>query len=321
MRAWLQPLAAEVRLRPLGRLRWIALSLAACAPPQEAARLGDVRLESGATLFDCRLGYRTFGKLDAARSNAVLLAPWTMATSRDLARQLGPGGLVDSDRYFVIAVDALANGVSSSPSNSERQRGAAFPDFSVRDLVELQRRLVQETLGIARLHAVVGVSFGGMQAFHWGASHPELVERDVAIVGTPRSTDAERARWQADAARLLERSGASRAWASLRKLEPRRAFGEWSVEPEDFARQARAVASHDVGERGRAAIGSLGKRMLVVLSPTDETVDPKPALELLRASGAELLQLDGRCGHQAPSCERQTLRPAVARFLAGERAH
>src|SRR5438132_11498584 len=82
---------------------------------QQFASLGDVKLTSGEMLRDGRIGYRTFGRLDAARSNAILFSTWFGGTSARLADLIGPGKLVDSSKYFVIAVDALGNGVSSSP--------------------------------------------------------------------------------------------------------------------------------------------------------------------------------------------------------------
>ena len=96
----------------------------AFAPRQQFAQLGDFRLESGEIITDAVVGYRTAGQLNAARSNAVLVAPWFQGTTGQVARQIGPGKLVDTSKYFVIMVDALGNGVSSSPSTSARQAGA-----------------------------------------------------------------------------------------------------------------------------------------------------------------------------------------------------
>lgn len=75
--------------------------------------------------------------------------------------------MVDPAKWFLIAVDALGDGVSSSPSNSETQHGPAFPAFNTRDMVDAEYRMVTETFGIKHLHAVMGVSMGGMQTFEW----------------------------------------------------------------------------------------------------------------------------------------------------------
>jgi homoserine O-acetyltransferase len=290
----------------------------ACGPGQQRARLGDLRLESGAVIHDCHLGYRTFGSLDAARSNAVLVLTWSMGSSGDLVRQIGPGKLVDSARYFVIVADALGNGVSSSPSNSRRQPGLAFPAFTVRDLVESQHRLVTEVFRLTHLHAIVGVSFGGMQAFAWSTAHPGFASKIVSITGTPRSTPEDRDRWQRWIVNMDAPSW-RRAGRRLAKLEPRGAFAELALDEHDYARQAQAIIGHDVatafdGDLTRAA-QAVRARMLVVVSPTDDVVTPAPARAFASAAGAELLELDGRCGHAAPSCERATLWPAIDRFL------
>src|ERR1700760_183412 len=132
-------------------------------PPLQYASLGDLKLESGAVIHDCRIGYRTMGTLNAAKSNVVLFPTWLGGRSGDVAMNIGPGKFVDSSKYFVILVDALGNGVSCSPSNSTRQHGVDFPQFSVRDMVYSQYRLLTETLHLAHLHAVAGLSMGGIQ--------------------------------------------------------------------------------------------------------------------------------------------------------------
>ena len=126
------------------------------------------------------------GTLDAARSNAVLFPTWFGGTSQDLERYIGPGKLVDTDRWFVIAVDALGNGVSSSPSTSRRQPRMAFPRLAIRDMVDSQRRLLAQELGLTRVHAVVGLSMGGMQAFQWLVSFPEALDVAIPIIGSPK---------------------------------------------------------------------------------------------------------------------------------------
>ncbi|MDX1518217.1 MAG: hypothetical protein R3288_15330, partial [Woeseiaceae bacterium] len=85
---------------------------------QQFHRLADFELDSGERL-DCRVGYRTYGVLQADGSNVILFPTWFGGTTNDLETfgKVGPGALADSDRYFVITVDALGNGVSCSPSN------------------------------------------------------------------------------------------------------------------------------------------------------------------------------------------------------------
>src|SRR5262245_12313351 len=87
------------------------------AQEQQFARLGDFKLESGEVIRDCRVGYRTFGHLSADKSNVIVFPTWASGTTEQLKSNIGAGKLIDSEKYFVVAVDALGNGVSSSPSN------------------------------------------------------------------------------------------------------------------------------------------------------------------------------------------------------------
>ncbi len=133
---------------------------------QQFAGLGDCPLLSGEVIRDCRLGYRSFGQLNDDGSNAILFPTWFTGTTDDLVKfgYIGPGLIADSATYFIVTVDAFGNGVSSSPGNSETQRGAGFPELRIADVVNAEHRLLTEKLGTSQLHAVIGVWMGGMQA-------------------------------------------------------------------------------------------------------------------------------------------------------------
>ena len=117
------------------------VALAAEEPEQKFASLGDFRLENGQEIKNLKLGYRTAGGLNAAKSNAVLFPTWFTGTTKDLVDFVGPGKLVDSSKYFVILVDALGDGVSSSPSNSREQPHMRFPRINMRDMVRAEYEL------------------------------------------------------------------------------------------------------------------------------------------------------------------------------------
>jgi len=295
----------------------IVPGLLACSA-SGTADLGDLQLESGQVLKAARLPYRTAGRLNADRSNAVLVMPWFQGTSAQLARQIGPGQLVDSSRFFVILVDAFGNGVASSPSNSDAQPGAAFPAVSMRDIVKAQYRLVTETLQLRHLHAVVGVSMGGMQVFEWIVAHPDFMTKAVSIVGSPRTQPDDVERWN-DGIRWLSQSRWQRTRSQLSELKPRAALAEWGSDPENQLRQIRAIVDHDVARRFGGsmenAAAAVRAELMVVSTWSDREVNPKPAFEFARMAGAQILELDGRCGHQAPSCERATMWSAIGRFL------
>ena len=312
------------------------------------ASIGDLLLSGGGTLLDCRVGYSTYGAMNADGSNVVLIPTWFLGKSGDLPDMILKGRLVDSRKYFVVVADALGNGVSSSPSNSDRQGEASFPAISTRDMVESQCRLLTKALGVRRLKAVVGISMGGMQAFEWVADHPEFVDTAVPIVGTPRVSAADLTLWRGGLA-LAEHAIAvpnqRHAWmgqlgylfgvvltttrridATVRREDAVRAAedgasGTAGLDPYDVATQLRAIMGHDVfapygGEKCLAP--TLRSRMLVVPSLQDRCVDPTPALAWAKTFRTSLFVLRGDGGHNAPGSEIKELSATVNRFL-GER--
>lgn len=150
---------------------------------------GDVVLQCGITLRDVRLAYKTYGELNAARDNAVLMPTFFGGQHTDTELMMAPGRALDPARYFVIVPNLLGNGLSSSPSNTPAPfDGPAFPPVSVYDNVQCQHRLVTEHLGVERLRLVVGFSMGAQQAFHWAVLHPDAMDAIAAICGSARTS-------------------------------------------------------------------------------------------------------------------------------------
>ncbi|MEO3472346.1 alpha/beta fold hydrolase [Roseomonas sp. CAU 1739] len=146
--------------------------------------LGDLPLHRGGTLVDARIAWRAHGTLAPARDNAVLFPTAFGAHPSDLEWLIGPQGILDPTRWFIVIPGMFGNGLSSSPSNS-----AAWPRLVTHwDNVAAQRRLLTELFGIDRLHAVYGNSMGAQQAYHWGAAYPQDVARIVAICGSARTS-------------------------------------------------------------------------------------------------------------------------------------
>jgi homoserine O-acetyltransferase len=151
--------------------------------------LGDFVLRSGTTLPGAMLAFKTHGKLNADKSNAVVYPTPYGAHHSDIEWPIGPGKALDPERYFIVVPDMLGNGLSSSPSNMTPPHDRAhFPRVTVLDNVIAQHRLVAEGLGISRIALVVGWSMGAQQTFQWAASHPEMVERIAPFCGTARTT-------------------------------------------------------------------------------------------------------------------------------------
>jgi homoserine O-acetyltransferase len=146
------------------------------------------RTESGVVLPQARIVYGTYGRLNADRSNAVLLPSHYMANFHGYEWLIGPGKALDPAELFLVATELFGNGSSSSPSNTpEPLHGPRFPVTTIRDNVEAVHRLLTEALGITHLRAVVGFSMGAQQAFQWAVSYPDYMNRIVATSGTAKT--------------------------------------------------------------------------------------------------------------------------------------
>jgi len=150
--------------------------------------LGNFALECGIILRDAQLAYQTYGELNAKKSNAILLCSWYTGDHRGYEFLIKPGLCFDPTKYFVITVNMFANGLSSSPNNTPKPFGGAhFPTIAIRDNVRAQHQLITRQFGIEKLVMVAGFSMGAQQAFQWGVSYPDMVERIVPWCGAART--------------------------------------------------------------------------------------------------------------------------------------
>ena len=158
-------------------------------PDEGVFDLGDLRLASGTTLPNAKIGYKAHGKLSAAKNNVILYPTPYPAQHGDIEWLIGPGKALDPAKYFIIVLDQLGNGLSSSPSNTpapfDRMR---FPTVTIQDDVTAQHKLVTSGFGIERIALVVGWSMGAQQTFQWAVSHPAMVERIAPFCGTAKTT-------------------------------------------------------------------------------------------------------------------------------------
>jgi len=146
-------------------------------------------LQKGAVLPRARLSYATRGTLNSARDNAVLVPSWYTGTHDDTEMfMVGEGRALDPGKYFIILTNLLANGLSSSPSNTPApfERGR-FPKVTIGDNVRLQHLLITEKLGMERLRLVTGFSMGACQTFEWAARFPDMVRAACPIAGSART--------------------------------------------------------------------------------------------------------------------------------------
>jgi len=148
---------------------------------------GSLPLASGQILENARLRYHWMGRLNAPKDNLVLLPTYYGGAAAGNHPWVTPGGSLDPERYCIVVPAMLGAGESSSPSNTVgAQAGPGFPSISLYDNVMLQKRLLDEVFGGARLALVMGWSMGGMQALQWGSLFPDRVAAVLAVCATAR---------------------------------------------------------------------------------------------------------------------------------------
>jgi homoserine acetyltransferase len=319
---------------------------------QQFADLGRCTLDSGQTIEHCRVGYRTFGTLNAAGDNAVLMPTWLNGRTEDLLGLVGSEPsktrLIDSTKFYAVLLDALGDGVSSSPSNSDVQKGAEFPAITERDMVRAEYRAVTEVLHLKHAHAVIGISMGGEQTFEWAVTYPEFFDMAVPIAGTPQPTsydllshtiteDAMLADPDYKGGKYGEKQPELKLANELLTMElttPQ--FRVEHTERKDFpalldeARkperqdandrmwQLKAVLALDVlrGKPMDEVAKATRAKWLVIVSAHDHLVYPGPALAWAKAAGAETYISDTPCGHVLMECDAEQVSQRVERFLA-----
>jgi homoserine O-acetyltransferase/O-succinyltransferase len=326
----------------------LCLATSSHAQVQKFADIGDFKLVSGETLRNARIGYRTFGKMNADRSNIVVFPTWAGGTTEELKDNVGAGKLINDADYYVILIDALANGVSSSPSNSTVQPHMKFPGITVRDMVNTEHELLTKKLDINHVKAVMGISMGGMQIFQWMVSYPGFMDKAIPIVGSPHVAPYDVVMWRLNIDALKDSAGwnhgdytenpaklvhfeigelmlqtpteynrthtREQVLKALKKSETDKA-----EDANNTIRQSEAMLALDVADvydgSMQKAAAAVKAKVLVVVSKQDHTVTPQPARNFAELLHAPLLELESDCGHLAPGCEGTKLAAAISDFL------
>jgi len=167
----------------------LACALVACAAVTAHAETQtfltyDFEFESGPVLPELRVAYETRGTLDSGRDNAILLVHGASGDRHAFEPMIGPGKTFDTDKYFVITVDAIGGGESSSPKDG---LGQDFPRYTIRDMMAAQHALITRGLELATLRAVGGSSMGSFVSLEWGIHHPEMVRSLILLLPSPKA--------------------------------------------------------------------------------------------------------------------------------------
>ena len=316
------------------------------------------------------IAYRTLGVLAPDRDNLVLIthgntsgpqmiAPDGSAAEGGWSELVGPGKAVDTDRFFVICPNMLGSSYGSTNAASiepatGKPYGSRFPDITVRDIVATQRALLDH-LGIDRLVAIVGPSYGGFQAFQWAVDYPGMMRGIAAVVTAPL---VPRERSQGNVERLLsalskdpnwnggdyyDRGGVLETMIQIRiatlktygietrlratmsdptKIEAaiRDEAARWAegFDANSLIILAKALRSFDVTAR----LASIKSKVLYVLSRTDRLFPPELApgvMQGLKTAGvdADYFLLDSEFGHSASGLDAQKWAPRLKLFMDG----
>ncbi len=325
----------------------------------------DFPLENGGVLAEADIAYLTLGQLAPDGRNAILtthgytsgpeyVLGGAGASEGSWAALVGPGQAIDTDRYFVVSSNMLGSSFGSTNAASidpatGRPYGSRFPDLTLTDIVTAQHRLVTH-LGIRRLVAVIGPSYGGFQAFAWAVTFPDAMAGVVAAVTSPKAPQrgleppearlAQDPNWNGgdyyDRGGVLETATRMRMETlrgygidaqlaervpdpAAREAELRRIARAWAeqFDANSLVILRKALRGYDV----EAAFPRIRARVLYVLSTTDSlfpTSLAEPVMSKLRAAGvrAEYVELDSPYDHLASGRDAAKWAPALRRFLA-----
>lgn len=313
--------------------------------------------ESGATFQNMKVGYVTQGTLNPAKDNAILVTHGTSGNRNSYNIFIGPGKALNTDRYFVVTVDAIGGGNSSSPKDG---LGVKFPRYSIRDMVHAQYDLVTKRLGLTGLFALGGPSMGSFQAVEWGIQYPgfpkglmlivpsgsfnpvfaPVVDTMVAVMQLDPNWNG--GRYTQNPAEGLKRAGMvlfpwlrSDEWLAMLKTQGEYekeltslgvAFSNWDAT--SWMLRYFATRNHDVakpfGGNLDLALSKITSKALIMPSVSDRTVPPNLARLLYRsiklATYREIPSIAGHlacCPSDEKSMEYAFISAQIKEFLDG----
>ncbi len=310
---------------------------------QLMASIGDLKLISGEVIEDCQIGYRTFGKLNGEKSNAIIYLSWFGGTSEAISSLIINHHFIDTTKYYLIAIDVLGNGISTSPSNYKKE----YPKIIIRDMVNAEFKLLKKILNINHIFAAIGGSMGSMQVLEWAVSYPDFMNNIVAYVATPKMTSYDLL-WMNTQLEIIESGKVygmsekeikkiSEMLTAMIARTPAYVVEHTKIEEfpdylssleqktskvftiDDYEIQLKAMMKHDISLNFNGSMEKAAKaikaKLFIIVSETDMVVNPTEALKLADLTNARKLILKNNCGHLAVSCELERCKKEIADFL------
>lgn len=311
---------------------------------QQFSSIGNLKLENGQIISNCIVGYQTIGKANDDSSNIILYPTWFGGKSAEIISLIAKYQFIDTSKFLIIAVDALGDGISSSPSNSDQ---TPFPIFSIRDMVNSQYKMLTENLGINHLRAIVGGSMGSFQAFEWSVTYPDFMDKVLPYVCSPRLSSYELLYMNArinvietcrknnmsdfEINKILSTMTAISGHTPEYIVEKydRNVFPEYwdkfnSQPSETFTvdnhlSQLKAMAAFDITKYFdyslEEAAENINAEFFIIVNKNDQIVSPFEAIKFSKFLKARILVLENKCGHIILSCEMERVIEAVNIFL------
>jgi len=305
----------------------------------QLVNIGDFTTTDGNVIKDCKVGYKTVGKLNPDKSNVILWPTWFGASSESIVSSGELYNSLDTTGFYVIIVDALTSGISSSPSNTPD-----FPIVSIRDMVNSQHDLLVNHLKIDHLYAVMSFSMGAMQTFEWLVAYPEFMDKAIPMLGTPKQSFYDVLLWQIQADLIIEAGideedidfAMKRVYDIfnmnirtpsffVRTESPdsldvyRNEISSNMMNSKDYLAQVNAMIQHDIYKSSKSNPDNIKNvvkaDILIIISQQDHAVNPTSSIAFSKLLGCGLVELTGDCGHEAFSCENKKVKKAVSDFL------
>ncbi len=262
------------------------------APNESDYVIRDFKFASGETLPELKIHYRTFGKIDNDKRNAVLIMHGTTGSGAQFVRPefagelFGKGQPLDAEKFFIVLPDGIGHGKSSKPSDGLR---AKFPHYGYIDMVEAQYRLLRDGLGIDHARLVMGTSMGGMHTWLWGELHPDFMDALMPLASLPTQISGRNRVWRRV---VIDAIRNDPAWNSGEyKTQPPslRTAAEmlWLMSSNPVLRQKEAPTLREADEKIDKFVAEIVKvddanDVLYALEASHD-YDPGPNLEKIRA--------------------------------------